>query len=64
MEKASVVERTSQYYREVRAETRKIVWPDWRRTGLYTLSVLIMVGILTLLVYLADLLFGALLSHV
>ena len=64
MEKASIVERTSQYYREVRAETRKVVWPDLRRTGLYTLSVLIMVGILTLLVYLADLLFGALLSHV
>lgn len=64
MEKASIVDRTSQYYREVRAETRKIVWPDLRRTGLYTASVLIMVGILTLLVYLADLLFGALLSHV
>jgi len=64
VEKASIVDRTSQYYREVRAETRKIVWPDLRRTGLYTASVLIMVGILTLLVYLADLLFGALLSHV
>ena len=64
MEKASIVDRTSQYYREVRAETRKIVWPDLRRTGLYTASVLIMVGILTILVYLADLLFGALLSHV
>jgi len=64
VEKASIVDRTSQYYREVRAETRKIVWPDLRRTGLYTASVLIMVGILTILVYLADLLFGALLSHV
>ena len=64
MEKASVVERTSQYYREVRAETRKIVWPDLRRTGLYTLSVLIMVGILTILIYLADLLFAAIFSHV
>jgi len=64
VEKASIAERTSQYYREVRAETRKVVWPDLRRTGLYTLSVLIMVGILTLLVYLADLLFGALLNHV
>ena len=64
MEKASIVERTSQYYREVRAETRNVVWPDLRRTGLYTLSVFIMVGILTLLIYLADLLFGALLSHV
>ena len=64
MEKASVVERTSQYYREVRAETRKIVWPDLRRTGLYTLSVLVMVGILTILVYLADLLFAAVFKHV
>ena len=64
MEKASIVERTSQYYREVRAETRKVVWPDLRRTGLYTLSVLVMVGILTILLYLADLLFGAIFSHV
>jgi len=64
VEKASIVERTSQYYREVRAETRKVVWPDLRRTGLYTLSVLVMVGILTILLYLADLLFGAIFSHV
>ena len=64
MEKASVVERTGQYFREVRAESRKIVWPDLRRTGIYTAVVLVTVGVLALLIYLADLVFGALLSHV
>jgi preprotein translocase subunit SecE len=64
VEKASVVERTGQYFREVRAESRKIVWPDLRRTGIYTAVVLVTVGVLALLIYLADLVFGALLSHV
>ena len=64
MEKASIAERTGQYMREVRAETRKIVWPDWRRTGMYTVVVLVTVGVLALLIYVADLVFGALLSHV
>ncbi len=64
MEKASVVERAGQYFREVRAESRKIVWPDLRRTGIYTAVVLVTVGVLALLIYLADLVFGALLSHV
>lgn len=64
MEKASVAERTSQYVREVRAETRKVVWPDWRRTGYYTLVVLATVAVLALLIWVADLLFGTLLSHV
>ncbi len=64
MEKASVAERTSQYVREVRAETRKIVWPGVRRTGMYTAVVLVTVGVLALLIYVADLVFGTLLSHV
>ena len=64
MEKASVAERTGQYFREVRAETRKIAWPGLRRTGIYTVVVLVTVGVLALLVYLADLAFGALLTHV
>lgn len=64
MEKASIAEGTRQYLREVRAETRKVVWPDWRRTGMYTLVVLISVGFLALLIWVADLLFGTLLAHV
>jgi preprotein translocase SecE subunit len=64
VEKASIAERTGQYAREVRAETRRIVWPGLRLTAVYTAVVLVTVGVLALLIYVADLVFGTLLSHV
>jgi preprotein translocase SecE subunit len=60
-EEESLPERVGQFAREVRAEARKVVWPDLRRTGLLTAAVIFTVLVLGVLVYLADLLFGAIL---
>ena len=56
-EEESFAVRVTRFAREVRAETRKVVWPDLRRTAILTAVVLFTVGFLALLVYLADLLF-------
>lgn len=53
----SLAERTSQFAREVRAEVRKVVWPDWQRTGLLTVSVLGIIVIVGVIVFVADTLF-------
>lgn len=53
----SLGERTVHFVRDVRAEVRKVVWPGWQRTGLLTVSVAIVVTVISLLIFLADLLF-------
>jgi preprotein translocase SecE subunit len=60
-EEERLADRVGRFAREVRAETRKVVWPDWRRTAILTAVVLFTVGFLGVLVYLADLLFHAIL---
>jgi preprotein translocase subunit SecE len=53
-------ERTSipQYFREVRAEMRKVAWPTWEEVRRYSVIVLITVIILTAYVGGLDALFG------
>ena len=44
-----------QFFREVRAEARKITWPSWRETWITSLMVLIMVVITAIFFFLVDL---------
>ena len=44
-----------QFFREVRAEARKITWPTWRETWITSLMVLIMVVITAIFFFLVDL---------
>jgi len=50
-----VVRRAGQYLREVRAEARKIAWPNRRELTAYTAVVLVVVAATTVFVMLADL---------
>ena len=45
----------AQFFREVRAEARKITWPTWRETWITSLMVLIMVVITAIFFFLVDL---------
>ena len=44
-----------QFFREVRAEARKITWPSWRETWITSLMVLIMVVITAIFFFVVDL---------
>jgi preprotein translocase SecE subunit len=57
----SLAVRADRYIREVRAEARKIVWPDLRRTAVLTAVVLVTVAFLAGVVYVADVIFRAIL---
>ena len=59
-EKAAPKRRTSplQFFREVRAEARKISWPSWKETWITSLMVFIMVLITTAFFAIADLALG------
>jgi len=54
--------RISRYLREVRAELRKVVWPDRRQTVIYTGVVLISVVAVALLIWVVDALLSQVLS--
>ncbi len=58
----SLGERTVHFVKDVRAEVRKVVWPSWQRTGLLTVSVAVVVVVIALIIFLADLLFHFLLG--
>jgi len=44
-----------QFFREVRAEARKITWPTWRETWITSLMVFIMVVITAIFFFVVDL---------
>jgi len=44
-----------QFFREVRAEARKITWPSWRETWITALMVFIMVVITAVFFFVVDL---------
>jgi preprotein translocase subunit SecE len=46
-----------QFYREVTRETSKVTWPSWKETWLTTVMVFVMVGLMMVFFFLADLLF-------
>ena len=43
-----------QFYRDVVRETSKVTWPSWKETWLTTVMVFLMVGILMVFFFLAD----------
>ncbi len=54
--------RISRYFREVRTELRKVVWPDRRQTVIYTGVVLISVVLVAMLIWVVDALLSQILS--
>ena len=44
-----------QFYRDIVRETSKVTWPSWKETWLTTVMVFIMVGVLMVFFFLADL---------
>lgn len=50
-----LVRRAGQFLREVRAEARKIAWPNRRELTAYTAVVLVVVAATTVFIMLADL---------
>ncbi len=50
----SLLRRYWRFLREVRAELRKVVWPDANQTTIYTGVVLFSVAIVALVIYAAD----------
>ena len=57
-----VVERISRFLREVRAEMRKVVWPDRRQTTAFTIVVLASTAFIALLIWGFDSLLNLLLG--
>ncbi|HSW09555.1 MAG TPA: preprotein translocase subunit SecE [Bacillota bacterium] len=51
---AKVKDRVTRYFREVRSEFTKVIWPDRRETGIYTLVVLASVGAVALTIWIVD----------
>lgn len=58
--KPGFFQRIGKWFRELRSETKKVVWPTKKQVVNNTLIVLFMVLIVTLFVWLLDLGFGAL----
>lgn len=54
--------RVAAYFREVRAEMRKVIWPTSRETVVFTVIVLVSVLLVALLIWGMDLVFGAFLN--
>ncbi len=54
----------SRFFSEVRAEARKVVWPERKETMQSTLMVVVMVLILSLFLWLVDSSFSALVQMV
>lgn len=55
------MERIGRFLREVRAELRKVVWPNRKELTTYTIVVIVTVVIVSVFVSLVDLAFGQLL---
>lgn len=59
----AATDRVARYFREIRVEFKKIVWPNLHQTTLYTISVVAMTAVVAALVFVADWLFQLLLGH-
>ncbi len=51
---AKVKGKMAGYFREVRSEFTKVIWPDRRETAIYTLVVLASVGAVALTIWVVD----------
>lgn len=54
--------RVAAYFREVRAELKKVIWPTRRETAVFTVVVLVAVLLVALLIWVMDLVFGGFLK--
>lgn len=54
--------RVTAYFREVKAEMRKVIWPTSRETIVFTVVVVVSVLLISLLIWGMDLVFGAFLN--
>lgn len=62
--KPGFFQRTGKWFRELRSETKKVVWPTKNQVINNTLIVLVMVLLVSVFVWLLDLGFGALVKLV
>ncbi|MFP4200960.1 MAG: preprotein translocase subunit SecE [Bacillota bacterium] len=56
--------RIGKFLRDVRAELRKVVWPGRRQTTVYTAVVLVSVGIVAGIIWVADTGFGGIIRFI
>jgi len=49
-----LLKRTWRFLREVRAELRKVIWPDRRQTVVFTAVVLVSVAAVAVLIWIVD----------
>ena len=55
------MERVGRFLREVRAELRKVVWPNRKELTTYTVVVIVTVAVVSVFISLVDITFGQLL---
>lgn len=48
-------ERVARFVREVRAEMKKVVWPDRRTTVVFTVVVILVTAVVAVVIWLSDL---------
>ena len=54
--KVGLFERVTRFVREVRAEMKKVVWPDRRTTLVFTAVVVLVTAVIAVVIWVADLL--------
>jgi preprotein translocase subunit SecE len=57
-----VFERVARFVREVRAEMKKVVWPDRRQTTVFTVVVIVSTAFLALMIWGFDAVLNAILG--
>ena len=55
---------TVRFAKEVRAELRRVVWPDRRTTALYTSVVVLSVALVAVLIWIVDSILAAVITRV
>lgn len=61
---ADVTKSIMKFYREVKAEMKKVTWPTREQITQYTVLILVLIAVLTLIFWLADSFFVFLLSKI
>ena len=61
---ADVTKGIMKFYREVKAEMKKVTWPTREQITQYTVLILVLIAVLTLIFWLADSFFVFLLSKI
>ncbi len=56
-----IFEKTKRFFRELRAELRKVVWPTKKETMQYTMIVVSTVAVISLFIWVVDSVFSGLL---